>query len=151
MNKNTVGEYYAEYDEESGLYCIFHTDNDEGHAYASKHKAQGVSDNEIIEICKTAKNEADKAGDNWANYVDNALDTAGVETNEAAARALCNEGNMNVVGVLSDGRIIECWDNGTWQIEDKELANASYSSQAEANSAARIKNTPATFDSDSGA
>jgi len=33
MNKNTVGEYYAEYDEESGLYCIFHTDNDEGHAY----------------------------------------------------------------------------------------------------------------------
>lgn len=29
------GEYYADFDEESGLWCVFHTDLNSGHAYSS--------------------------------------------------------------------------------------------------------------------
>jgi hypothetical protein len=31
----TKGEYFADYDEESGLYCVFHTDKKTGFAYSS--------------------------------------------------------------------------------------------------------------------
>jgi hypothetical protein len=30
-----IGEYYAEYDDTSALYCVFHTDINSGHAYSS--------------------------------------------------------------------------------------------------------------------
>lgn len=30
-----IGEYFADYDEESGLFCVFHTDKKTGFAYSS--------------------------------------------------------------------------------------------------------------------
>jgi hypothetical protein len=75
------------------------------------------TDTEIITIAKAAKAAADKAGDNWADYVDAALTAAGVETDQAAARELADSGDTHTVAVLDDGRRIECQDDGTWQIE----------------------------------
>lgn len=34
-NKPQLGEYFADYDEESALYCVFHTDKKTGFAYSS--------------------------------------------------------------------------------------------------------------------
>ncbi len=36
------GEYYADYDEESGCYCVFHTDRHDGQALNSYSKVQGA-------------------------------------------------------------------------------------------------------------
>ena len=76
------------------------------------------TDSEILEICKAAKMAADKVGDNWADYVDGALTAAGIDTDESAARQACNEGKMNVVAVLADRRVVECWDDGSWHINE---------------------------------
>jgi hypothetical protein len=76
-----------------------------------------MSTQEILDIARQAKSAADRTGDNWADYVDSALEKAGIETNPQAARELCNQGEMNVVAVLVTGEIIECWDDGTWHIK----------------------------------
>jgi hypothetical protein len=34
-NKSINGEYYADYDEDTKMWCVFHTDKGEGKAFAS--------------------------------------------------------------------------------------------------------------------
>lgn len=34
-NKKVIGEYYADYDEDSKMWCVFHTDKKAGYAYSS--------------------------------------------------------------------------------------------------------------------
>ena len=35
MSEKQIGEYFADYDEETESYCVFHTDYKTGHAFSS--------------------------------------------------------------------------------------------------------------------
>ena len=35
MSEKQIGEYFADYDEDSGSYCVFHTDFRQGIAFSS--------------------------------------------------------------------------------------------------------------------
>ena len=45
MSNKTQGEYYSDFDQETTLWCVFHTDLKSGHAFASySSEDQAVAD-----------------------------------------------------------------------------------------------------------
>lgn len=83
----------------------------------------------LFEICQKAMDEAERAGENWADYVDAALIDAGYPVRPDIARKLAERGQLDVVAVIGgeyfeDGipGVVSRGDNGAWCIENLEEA-----------------------------